>query len=150
MLATSVHAYASNIDDLTPILPVVERICHKHVSLSITPEMYNVVGTYLIEAITEVLKGVGISFEGPLKEAWVRGYWYLAYLFIDREAQLYKSAGWLGWKPFKVVKRVKESEDITSFYLKPEDGSQLSPYKPGLYISVQLIVDELGYKQSRQ
>jgi len=112
--------------------------------------MYNVVGEYLLEAITEVLKEAGTKFEGPLKEAWVRGYWNIAYLLIDREAQLYKSAAWLGWKSFKVAKRVKESEDITSFYLAPVDGSQLPPYKPGLYISVQLAVDELGYKQSRQ
>lgn len=112
--------------------------------------MYNVVGAYLLEAITEVLNEAGTKFEGPLKEAWVRGYWNIAYLLIDREAQLYKSAARLGWKPFKVAKRVKESEAITSFYLAPADGSQLPPYKPGLYISVQLAVDELGYKQSRQ
>jgi nitric oxide dioxygenase len=112
--------------------------------------MYSVVGTYLLEAIAEVLKGGGHSFEGPLKEAWVRGYWSLAYIFIDKEAELYKGAGWLGWKEFKVAKRVKESEDITSFYLRPADDSQLNPYKPGLYISVRFTVDELGYKQSRQ
>lgn len=112
--------------------------------------MYNVVGTYLLEAIGEVLKGGNYSFDGPLKEAWVRGYWHLAYIFIGKEAELYGGAGWPGWKEFKVAEKVKESGDITSFYLKPADGSQLRPYKPGLYISVQLTVDALGYKQSRQ
>lgn len=30
--------------------------------------------------------------------------------------------GWDGFKPFTVVKKVKESNVITSFYLKPTDG----------------------------
>lgn len=157
-MAQSLEAYAVNIHDLTPILQVVERIIHKHASLHILPWMYHVVAQYLIEAIGIVLAEHGIAFVDPLKAAWIDGYWALAYIFIDGEAKLYKNAGWEGWKEFVVAERAPETQDITSFVLKPTDGTPLRPskgsshqhYQPGQYISVQLIVDEFGFKQSRQ
>ncbi|KAF8303393.1 globin-like protein [Clavulina sp. PMI_390] len=149
-LSKALEAYALNIHDLSPILPVVISIANKHASLSIAPWMYNVVGHYLIGAIVTVLAKDNILFEGALMAAWVDAYWYLAHVFIGLEADLYKTAGWSGWKEFKVMKRVPETPDITSFYLKPVDGTSLKAFKPGQYISVQLTVDELGCKQSRQ
>lgn len=146
-LASSVHAYAAHINNLTPILPVVERIAHKHASLHITPQMYGIVAKYLMEALGDVL---GAAFTPELRDAWAAGYWALAYVFIDKERELYEAAGWVGWRDFVVEKRVQESSDITSFYLKPKDGKPLGVYKPGQYISVQLTVEELGTKQSRQ
>lgn len=146
-LASSVHAYATHINNLTPILPVVERIAHKHASLHITPQMYGIVAKYLMAALDDVL---GAAFTPELRDAWAAGYWALAYIFIDKERELYEAAGWVGWRDFIVEKRVKESSDITSFYLRPKDGKPLRAYKPGQYISVQLTVEELGSKQSRQ
>lgn len=146
----AVHGYAENIYDLAPLVSVVERIAHRHASVHLTPGMYNLVAKYLMEAIGEILAENGVAFNDPLKKAWEDGYWALSYIFIDREAQLYKSAGWEGWKDFVVAKRVQESSDITSFYLKPADGQPLSLYKPGQYISIQLTIHELDRKQSRQ
>jgi nitric oxide dioxygenase len=107
-----------------------------------------VVGKYLLEAISEVV-GKDI-FSGALYEAWYVGYWALAHLFIEREASLYRKAGWVGWKEFTVAKRIVEADGITSFYLAPKDGTHLNAYRPGQYVSVQLFVKELGCYQSRQ
>jgi nitric oxide dioxygenase len=147
-LANSILAYADNIDDLTPILPVVERICNKHASLHILPEHYTIVGTYLLRTITDVL-GADV-FKGELYDAWFAGYWQLAHILIDREAALYKQAGWVGWKEFVVAKRVQESEDITSLYFEPKEPLLLSAYRPGQYISVRRFVPKLDRYQSRQ
>ncbi|KAI0771086.1 bacterial hemoglobin [Trametes elegans] len=147
-LARAVYAYAANIEDLTPILPVVERIAHKHASVHIVPSQYAIVGKHLLEAITQVV-GADV-FKGDLYDAWGVAYWNLAHIFIDRERQLYEAAAWTGWRDFVVAKKVKESDEITSFYLAPKDGQPLPPYRPGQYISVQKFVPELGFNQSRQ
>ncbi|KAI0658728.1 bacterial hemoglobin [Cubamyces menziesii] len=147
-LARAVYAYAANIEDLTPILPVVERIAHKHTSVHIVPSQYAIVGKYLLEAITQIV-GADV-FKGDLYDAWAAAYWNLAHIFIDRERELYEAAQWVGWRDFVVAKKVRESEEITSLYLKPTDGKPLAPYRPGQYISVQKFVPELGFYQSRQ
>ncbi|KAF8308487.1 putative flavohemoglobin [Clavulina sp. PMI_390] len=149
-LAQALEAYARNIYNLEPILPTIRSIANKHASLSIEPWMYNIVGHYLVDALSTVLPLQKVAFDGALKTAWIDAYWYLAHEFIGLEAGLYQSAGWLGWKPFKVVKRVPETSDIASFYLEPVDGTDLKAFKAGQYISVQLTVDELNCKQSRQ
>ncbi|KAL7283859.1 hypothetical protein ACG7TL_003299 [Trametes sanguinea] len=147
-LARAVYAYAANIEDLTPILPVVERIAHKHTSVHIVPSQYAIVGKHLLEAITQVV-GADV-FRGDLYNAWAAAYWNLAHIFIDRERQLYEAAQWIGWRDFVVARKVNESDEIMSFYLKPKDGKPLEPYRPGQYISVQKFVPELGIYQSRQ
>lgn len=147
-LARSVYAYAANIDDLTPVLPVVERLCHKHASLNILPQQYTIVGKHLLEAITEIV-GKDV-FKGDLYDAWFAAYWQLAHICINREAELYKAAAWVGWRDFVVRDKVHETDEITSFYLVPKDGGALPSYKPGQYISVQRFVDSLGFNQSRQ
>ncbi len=128
-LARAVYAYAANIEDLTPILPVVERITHKHTSLHVAPSHYAVVGKHLFEAITQV---VGADmFKGNLYEAWGAAYWNLAHVFINREHELYEAAQWVGWREFVVAKKIQESDEVTSFYLEPKDGEPLELYLPG-------------------
>ena len=75
VLAQSVLAYAVNIHDLTPLLPVVERIAHKHASLHITPNQYAIVARHLIQAIVDIL---GDAVTPEIADAWVSGYWNLA------------------------------------------------------------------------
>ena len=53
-------------------------------------------------------------------------------------------------REFVVEKKVKESDEITSFYFRPKDGKSLDPYRPGQYISIQRFIPELGYNQNRQ
>lgn len=148
VLARAVYAYAAHIEDLTPILPFVERIANKHASVHVEPEHYVVVAKYLTAAIIEVV-GADV-FKGELYDAWIAAYWNLAYVFIDREHALYKEAGWVGWRDFVVEKKVQESDEVTSFYLRPKDGKALPPYRPGQYISVQRFVPQLGVTQNRQ
>ncbi|HQR95781.1 MAG TPA: globin domain-containing protein, partial [Thiotrichales bacterium] len=50
-LAEAVLNYASKIDQLVELGPMVKRIAHKHASLNIQPEHYPIVGKYLLEAI---------------------------------------------------------------------------------------------------
>ncbi|KAK1760185.1 putative flavohemo protein [Echria macrotheca] len=149
-LANAVLTYATYIDDLGKLAGAVERIAHKHVSLQVTPEQYDVVGQYLIQAIGQVL---GDAATPPIVDAWIAAYGALAAVFIGREGQMYKANaadGWTGWRKFRVARRVPESSTITSFYLTPSDGVPLPSYLPGQYLSLQIKVPQLGYLQSRQ
>ena len=49
-------------------------------------------------------------------------------------------APWQDWRDFVVEKKVKESEEITSFYLKPQDNKKLPDFKPGQFLTIKLDV----------
>jgi nitric oxide dioxygenase len=139
-LAGAIIAYASNIDNLGSLGPAVELIAQKHCALMIKPEHYPIVGTHLLVAIKEVL---GDAITDEVRDAWAEAYGLLAKVLIDREAEIYreqaaKKGGWNGYRPFVVDRKVKESEIVTSFYLKPADGGPLPAFKPGQYVTVKV------------
>lgn len=139
-LANTVLAAAVHIDNLSAILPAVKQIGEKHRALGVTPEQYPIVGENLLGAIKEVL---GDAATDEIIEAWGEAYGVIAKVFIDVEAEMYKEAkeqpgGWEGFRKFVVDKKVKESDVITSFYLKPEDGGAISSYRAGQYLTVKV------------
>ncbi|CAN8104138.1 unnamed protein product [Discula destructiva] len=148
-LARAVLAYALYIDDLPKLSRAIERIAQKHVSLFIQPAQYDIVGTHLLGAIGEVLDEAATP---EIVDAWTAAYGVLASVFIGREAQLYKAdEKWTGWRKFRIARKVLEAEDIASFYLQPADGIiPLPRFLPGQYVSLQVLVPQLGHLQSRQ
>jgi nitric oxide dioxygenase len=151
-LAMAVLAYADNIDNPAVLMPVVDGIGHKHVSLSIRPEHYLIVGEHLLAAIAEV---VGSGATAELLKAWEVAYFQLADLMSGHEASLYRDkigqvGGWSGWRPFLVKSKIIESTEITSFYLYPADGGAVAEHKPGQYISVKVFLPKLNLFQPRQ
>lgn len=140
-LANAVYAAAAHIDNLQAIIPAVMQIAHKHRALGILPEQYPIVGENLLGAIKEVL---GDAATDEIINAWAEAYGVIADVFISIEEDLYKEAeangGWRLFKPFKVAKKVAESEEVTSFYFEPEDGTQLPDFKPGQYTTVRVKV----------
>ncbi|KGW85016.1 NO-inducible flavohemoprotein [Burkholderia pseudomallei] len=146
-LAKAVYAYAANIDNLGALGGAVSRIAHKHASLNIRPEHYPIVGENLLASIVEVL---GDAVDADTLEAWRIAYGQLAAILIGAEANLYENAAWSGFRPFKVAKKVRESDEITSFYLTPADGGAAPGFEPGQYISVKRFVGDMGVDQPRQ
>lgn len=141
-LASAVYAAAQYIDNLEAIIPVVKRIGHKHRSLGIKPEHYPIVGRNLLAAIKDVL---GDAATDDIMQAWAEAYGVIADAFISVEAEMYDQAegqpgGWAGYRAFRVERKVKESEAITSFYLVPADGKAIAPYLPGQYVSVKVEI----------
>lgn len=49
---------------------------------------------------------------------------------------------WTSWRNFVVSRKVRESEEITSFYLQPEDGGSLPDFKPGQFLTIQVTIPE--------
>ncbi|RTZ03513.1 NO-inducible flavohemoprotein [Flavobacterium sp. RSP49] len=151
-LSGAVLAYAENIENPTVLINTLKSIGNKHVSLNIQPEQYDIVGNHLIGSIKEVLGDLATV---ELIEAWTCAYNELAQIMINIEAEMYqktinKKGGWNGWRNFIISKIVKESDEINSFYLKPEDNKEIADFYPGQYISVSTYIPELGHKQPRQ
>ncbi|MDQ6597324.1 NO-inducible flavohemoprotein [Bacillus salipaludis] len=139
-LADAVYGAAANIEDFSQIMPVLERIGEKHRSLQIKPEHYPIVGENLLGAIKEVL---GDAATDDIMNAWADAYGVIADVFIRMEDKMYRTTesqpgGWAGFRDFVVDKKVKESEVITSFYLKPKDGEQIAKFIPGQYLTVKM------------
>ena len=151
-LSGAVLAYAENIENPTVLINTLKSIGNKHVSLNIQPEQYDIVGNHLIGSIKEVLGDLATV---ELIEAWTCAYNELAQIMISIESEMYqntinKKGGWKGWRTFIISKIVKESDEINSFYLKPENSKEIADFYPGQYISVSAFITELGYKQPRQ
>ncbi|MFY1666880.1 NO-inducible flavohemoprotein [Pseudomonas sp. Pseu.R1] len=142
-LANGVLMYAKHIDQLEQLGGLVAKIINKHVALQILPEHYPLVGECLLEAIREVL-GAEVATDEVIA-AWGRAYGQLAQILIGAEEQIYEEkeqapGGWRGAREFKVVAKVAESAEITSFYFAPADGQPILDFAAGQYIGMQLFV----------
>lgn len=141
-LANAVYAAAVHIEKLETILPVVKQIAHKHRSLGVRAEHYPIVGENLLAAIKDVL---GDAATDDILHAWAEAYGVIANVFIEVEAEMYRHSeqqdgGWAEFRAFKVGKKVRESDVITSFYLVPQDGGALASFEPGQYVSVRMEI----------
>ncbi|HCA63959.1 MAG TPA: NO-inducible flavohemoprotein [Pseudomonas sp.] len=149
-LANGVLMYARHIDRLDALGPLLAQIINKHVALQVLPEHYPLVGNCLLRAIREVL-GEAIATDAVI-DAWAAAYQQLADLLIGQEERLYQAkaeapGGWRGARPFRIARKVKESEEITSFHLQAEDGGPLMEFLPGQYIGLRL---EINGKEERR
>lgn len=151
-LAMAVLAYAENISNPSVLMPAVDLIGHKHTSLNIQPEQYDIVGTHLLASIKEVLQDLATN---EVIDAWAAAYQQLAQLMIGHEAKMYEdkektNGQWVGWKNFVVQRKQIESTEITSFYLVAEDGSEAPNFIPGQFISVKVFLPNMNLTQIRQ
>lgn len=150
-LANLVYEAAKNIDQLENVLDEVKLVAHKHRGLGVKPEHYPIVGKYLLLAIKEVL---GDDATDEIMNAWEEAYGVIAQVFIDIEKEMYQEAaeqpgGWDGFKDFVVVDKVKESDVITSFYLKANDNEVLADYETGQYLTIRVKIPNEEYTQIR-
>ena len=151
VLANAIFQYAVHVDKLEMMKDAVESIAQKHTSLAIPKEAYPIVGKYLLIAIKEVL---GTSATSEIIDAWEEAYNDLSAIFIQREEDIYTEreqfrGGYRGSKEFLVTKKVKESDVITSFYLKRKDGESVPPFIPGQYIALTVDIPNTTHKHTR-
>ncbi|MET7769797.1 globin domain-containing protein [Nocardia sp. NPDC005366] len=152
-LAASIAHFATYLVD--PELPhpvaLLSRIGHKHASLGITADQYQVVHDNLFAAIVAVL-GADVVTE-PVAEAWDRVYWLMANALIDLEKELYVEAGVEPGAVFRnvtVVSRVEDVPGVTVFTVESADSATALPeFLPGQYISVGVRLPD-GARQLRQ
>jgi nitric oxide dioxygenase len=128
---------------------LLARVAHKHASLGVTPDQYEVVHTYLFAAIADVL---GPAVTPEVAAAWDELYWLMARTLIGLEAGLYRDAGLEpgpSWQPWEVLSRHEETADVVSFVLRPRDAGPTPAFQPGQYVSVAVTLPD-GARQIRQ
>ncbi|MET9091569.1 globin domain-containing protein [Streptomyces cyaneofuscatus] len=150
-LAGSIAAFATALVEHPGTRPdvMLNRIAHKHASLGVTPEQYEVVHTHLFAAIADVL---GDAVTPEVAAAWDEVYWLMANALITIEARLYAQQGVVAgdvWREWEVAARVEETEDVATFHLRPADGGDAPAFRPGQYVSVQVELAD-GARQIRQ
>ncbi|MEU6812396.1 globin domain-containing protein [Streptomyces sp. NPDC046831] len=147
-LAGSIAAFATHLVDHPDQRPdaMLSRIAHKHASLGIAPEQYDVVHEHLFAAIAEVL---GEAVTPDVAAAWDEVYWLMANALIAVEKRLYEESGRRGWRQWQVVERVAETPDVVSFRVRPADGGPVTGFRAGQYVSVRVELAD-GAHQIRQ
>jgi len=150
-LANAVYAAAAHIENLSTLVTALERIEYKHRALQVVPEQYPIVGANLLGAIKEVL---GDAATEDILNAWGEAYGVIADIFIRMENDMYISTesapgGWRGWREFIVDRKEKESEIITSFYLKPKDQKLIADYLAGQYLTFKFDIPGAEYTYMR-
>jgi len=150
-LAGSVAAFASALVKTPEQLPeqLLSRVAHKHVSLGIKPEQYDVVHEHLFWAIVDVL---GDAVTPEVAAAWDEVYWLMAYALINQERGLYSARGVRPdtvWRDWEVAERVQETDDVVTFRVKRIGDRLVKTSLPGQYVSVKVPMPD-GVHQPRQ
>lgn len=150
-LAYAVYAAGENLDQLENIQSLVERVAQKHVALGVKPEQYPIVGEALLQAVKDVF---GDAATDEIMAAWREAYQAIADVFIQLEGDLYKqkeqnTGDWTGFRDFYVANKIKETDTVTSFYLRPKDGGPLASFQPGQYLTLKADIDGETYTHMR-
>ena len=150
-LAGSVAAFASALVQTPQHLPesLLRRIAHKHASLGIRPDQYQVVYDNLMWAIGDVL-GDAVTHE--VARAWDEVYWLMANALINQERGLYSARGVRPetvWRPWQVERKIRETPDVVTFRVKRIDDRLVKTSLPGQYVTVNMPMPD-GVHQPRQ
>jgi nitric oxide dioxygenase len=150
-LAGSVAAFASALVKSPEELPeqLLNRIAHKHASLGIRPEQYQVVHEHLFWAIVDVL---GDAVTPEVAAAWDEVYWLMAYALIHQERGLYSARGVRPetvWRDWQVAEKVAETDEVVTFRVRRVDDRLVKTSLPGQYVTVKVRMPD-GVHQPRQ
>ncbi len=150
-LAGSIAAFATMLVEKPDQVPdhLLSRVAHKHVSLGLSPDQYQIVHDHLMWAIVDVL---GDAVTPEVAAAWDEVYWLMANLLINKERGLYNAVHLSPetiWRTWRVAQRIQETDDVVSFVVERTDERDVKPSLPGQYVTIKMTMPD-GVQQPRQ
>ena len=150
-LAGSIAAFAGLLVDNVDQVPdhLLSRVAHKHVSLGLSPDQYQVVHDHLMWAIVDVL---GDAVTPEVAAAWDEVYWLMANMLLNKERGLYNAVHLTPdtiWRTWRVVERIQETDDVVRFVVERIDEREVKPSLPGQYVTIKMAMHD-GVHQPRQ
>ena len=150
-LAGSVAGFAGALLSTPVQVPekLLSRIAHKHASLGIRPDQYQVVHDNLMWAIVDVL---GEAVTPDVAAAWDEVYWLMANALINQERGLYSARGVRAetvWRQWRVQRKIHETADVVTFVVARIDDRLVRTSLPGQYVTVLMQMPD-GMRQPRQ
>ena len=150
-LAGSVAAFAGYLVNDPTHLPdhLLSRISHKHVSLGLRPDQYQIVHDNLMWAIVDVL---GDAVTPEVAAAWDEVYWLMANMLMNKERGLYDAVRLSPdtvWRTWRVAEKIRETEDVVTFIVERTDEREVKPSLPGQYVTCKMLMPD-GVHQPRQ
>ena len=150
-LAGSIAAFAGLLVDNVDQVPdhLLSRVAHKHVSLGLSPDQYQIVHDHLMWAIVDVL---GDAVTPEVAAAWDEVYWLMANMLINKERGLYNAVHLTPdtiWRTWRVAERIQETDDVVRFVVERIDEREVKPSLPGQYVTIKMAMHD-GVHQPRQ
>ena len=150
-LAGSIAAFATYLVDKPDQLPdhLLSRVAHKHVSLGLSPDQYQIVHDHLFWAIVDVL---GDAVTPEVAAAWDEVYWLMGNMLINKERGLYGAVHLSPetiWRTWRVAQRIQETADVVTFVVERTDERDVKPSLPGQYVTIKMPMKD-GVHQPRQ
>jgi nitric oxide dioxygenase len=148
-LSASIVAFAGHLLQNPDTLPetTLSRIAHKHASLGVTPEQYDVVYEHLFAAIAADL---GDAVTPEVASAWTEVYWLMANALMAIEKDLYgATVNPKLWTEWRVASASPAGAAARTLRFEPTDDSPIAHARAGQYIGVRIPVSD-GLRQVRQ
>jgi nitric oxide dioxygenase len=150
-LAGSVAAFAGLLVNSPGELPdhLMSRISHKHVSLGLRPDHYQIVHDHLMWAIGDVL---GDAVTPEIASAWDEVYWLMANMLTNQERTMYAAADLSPetvWETWRVTEKIRETEDVVTFVVESTNERSGKRSLPGQYVTLKALMPD-GMHQPRQ
>src|SRR5699024_11117020 len=147
--AASIATFATLLVEGHSPVDMLARIGHKHASLGITPDQYQVVHDSLFSAIVEVL---GEAITPEVAAAWDEVYLIMAGALVEYAPALRSEAGVEPGDVFRtatVVGREDVTESVTVLTLAGPDSAPLPEFRAGQHAAVGVVLPD-GARQLRQ